>query len=71
MPYTQIEIVAAGGTQFRVTLIGDDDTLDQFLGSVEAGEIESDGQWTGDDSDAEDAAREAFDLPTGLPVIVR
>lgn len=50
-----IETVAVGGDTFSVYIDGD------FVGSVDAGVIDDDGQWIGDISDIESAVRGRFE----------
>lgn len=50
---------AVGGCTFNVYVD------DKYIGSVEAGEIDADGQWVGDESDVESAILNRWEW--GLP----
>lgn len=52
----RIETVAVGGDTFSVYIDGD------FVGSVDAGVIDDDGQWIGTVGDIEAAARGRFPM---------
>ena len=63
-----IRIVAAGGTSFQVSLIDGEDH--DYLGSMEFGSINDDGQYEQDDDEIIAEAREQFGLGESIPAIV-
>lgn len=73
-----LDIVASGGTNFQVHLIDNYDPEESpsmqegdFLGTVEFGEIDSDGQFIGEDDDVITAVRSQFELADKIPSEVR
>jgi len=65
----QIQITAQGGTTFSVTLVDGDER--EFLGRMEYGTLDADGQYEQDDDEIVEAAREQFDIDESVPAIVR
>lgn len=61
----ELIIVAIGGIGFQVSLRGD------FLGSMEFGSIDADGQYEQDDDEIIEAAREQFQIDESIPAVVR
>lgn len=73
-----IDIYATGGTAFCVRLIENYDPKTsiavqdgKFLGNTEFGEIDSEGQYEGDDDEIIEHVREEFDLAEEIPAKVR
>lgn len=64
-------ITAQGGTRFTAHLLTAGDRLGDFLGSMEFGTIDSDGQYEQDVDEIIDAARNAFSIDATVPVVVR
>ena len=61
-----VEITAAGGTTFHASLDG------EYLGSIEHGGIDEDGQWVGDDDELVAAVRREWDeIPSDAEITIR
>ena len=58
-------ITASGGTRFSVALESSEGR--DFLGHMEFGSIDDDGQYVQDDDEIIDAAREAYGIEEDIP----
>ena len=65
-----LKITAMGGILFHVSLIRPNERLPEFLGSMEFGSIDADGQYEQDDDEIIDAAREQLGIDESVPAIV-
>ena len=66
-PAKTLVIVAAGGTTFQVSLVVDGDTRGEYLGSMEFGSINADGQYEQDDDEVIEAVRKQFSIDESIP----
>ncbi len=73
-----LDIVATGGTSFDCHLISDYDASrpasmqrGKFLGGIDFGEIDAEGQYVGDDDDIIAASKHAFGLAEEILAKVR
>lgn len=67
-----LHIIAQGGTRFTVHLLGDNtNPRCGFLGSMEFGSVNADGQYEQDDDEVSDAARAEFSIDDSIPARVR
>ena len=64
MSKTTVRITATGGTQFHVSRDG------TFLGQMQFGSLDSDGQYEQDDDEIVESAREQFGFAATAEVIV-
>lgn len=67
----ELVIVPMGGVGFHVRLVGEHETRGNFLGSIEFGSLDADGQYEQDDDEIIDAAREQFKIDESIPAVVR
>lgn len=67
-----VRITPVGGCQFNATLrpFPNVDELPEPLGSFEAGDIDDEDQWVGDDDEIIAACREQFSLPAAMLIRV-
>ena len=67
-----LHIIAQGGTRFTAHLLGDNrNPRCGFLGSMEFGTVNADGQFEQSDDEVSDAAREEFEIDERIPARAR
>lgn len=67
----ELVIVALGGTSFQVSLVAESETRGDYLGSMEFGTLDADGQYEQDDDEIIDAARKQFGIDESVSAVVR
>lgn len=71
LEFVGMVIVAQGGTRFTVSLVADGETRGEYLGSMEFGALNADGQYEQDDDEIIEAARKQFGIDESIPAVVR